>query len=166
MPGGDANDEADHTYLVSSATVRGPLRKLARKYMAGDHQVPASPRKLAREYMADDHYVPGSTFRSSSDRKRDALFDLLYASTPARIPVFCNLKATVDQVDDFLYNRHLPTTATFLQPLSTPAAHSASVRTPSAPSAPEYLVGEIELWPSPRFYIDTCPIAHSFLYEV
>nr|OQO24080.1 hypothetical protein B0A51_11811 [Rachicladosporium sp. CCFEE 5018] len=56
MPGGDANDEADHTYLMSSATVRGPLHK------------------LAREYMADDHYIPGSTSRPSSQARSTSVF--------------------------------------------------------------------------------------------
>ncbi|KAK6435407.1 hypothetical protein LTR95_008403 [Oleoguttula sp. CCFEE 5521] len=106
MAGGDANEDADHTYLMFSATFPAPLRK------------------LAREYMADDHYVlrvgrAGSTHKNvqqnviyvDRDRKRDALFDLLYTSDPARTLIFCNSKAAVDQVDDFLYNRHLPTTS-------------------------------------------------------
>nr|OQO29638.1 hypothetical protein B0A51_02246 [Rachicladosporium sp. CCFEE 5018] len=106
MAGGDANEDADHTYLMFSATFPAPLRK------------------LAREYMADHHYVlrvgrAGSTHKNvqqtviyvDRDRKRDALFNLLYTSDPARTLIFCNSKAAVDQVDDFLYNRHLPTTS-------------------------------------------------------
>lgn len=106
MGGGDTNEDADHHYLMFSATF------------------PKGVRQLAREYMAEDHYRlvvgrPGSTHKNvkqevifvDRDRKRDAVFDLLYSSEPARTLIFCNSKATVEQLDDFLYNRQLPTTS-------------------------------------------------------
>ena len=45
------------------------------------------------------------------DKKREAVFDLLYEMDPARTIIFCNAKAQVDLLDDFLYNRGLPTTS-------------------------------------------------------
>ena len=81
-------------------------------------------RKTARQYM-DQNYVrirvgrSGSTHKNirqnvvwvDQDRKREAVYDLLLASEPVRTLIFCNWKAEVDLLDDFLYNRELPTTS-------------------------------------------------------
>ena len=45
------------------------------------------------------------------DQKRECLYDLLVNMKPARTMVFCNLKSQVDLIDDFLYNRGLPSTS-------------------------------------------------------
>lgn len=43
--------------------------------------------------------------------KRQALFDLLMATPPARTIVFVNGKKAADFLDDFLYNKGLPSTS-------------------------------------------------------
>lgn len=37
MSGADTNEDADHRYLLFSATFNKDMRKLARKYLANDH---------------------------------------------------------------------------------------------------------------------------------
>lgn len=44
------------------------------------------------------------------DNKNQAVLDLLVAMEPGRTIVFCNSVFTVDRLDDFLYNKSLPTT--------------------------------------------------------
>lgn len=81
-------------------------------------------RALSRQWMAEDHVQvrigrPGSAHKNirqnviwvDHDKKREAVFDLLYQMDPARTIIFCNSKAQVDLLDDFLYNRELPTTS-------------------------------------------------------
>ena len=43
--------------------------------------------------------------------KREAVWDLLLSTPPARTLIFLNNKKGVDFLDDFLYNRRLPTTS-------------------------------------------------------
>lgn len=85
---------------------------------------PAAARKMAREYMTLDYYRitigrPGQAHKNirqsivwvDQDQKREAIFDLLFQMEPARTLIFCNSKPQVDLLDDFLYNRGLPTTS-------------------------------------------------------
>jgi ATP-dependent RNA helicase DDX3X len=44
-------------------------------------------------------------------QKNEALFDLIFAGEPGRTLIFVNSKKTCDMVDDYLYNRGLPTTS-------------------------------------------------------
>jgi len=61
----------------------------------------------------------GSTHRNiiqrviwvDENRKREALFDLLYNSPPTRTIIFVNKKSEADLVDDYLYNLKLPSTS-------------------------------------------------------
>ena len=48
---------------------------------------------------------------TDEEKKRDALFELILAMPPARTIVFVNSKRDADFVDDFLYNRGLPSTS-------------------------------------------------------
>lgn len=43
--------------------------------------------------------------------KKQALFDLLMSMVPIRTLIFVNSKEQVDFVDDYLYNRGLPSTS-------------------------------------------------------
>jgi ATP-dependent RNA helicase DDX3X len=43
--------------------------------------------------------------------KRQCLFDLLMVTPPARTIIFVNSKMSADLLDDFLYNRGLPSTS-------------------------------------------------------
>ncbi|KAF3284662.1 hypothetical protein TWF970_010952 [Orbilia oligospora] len=85
---------------------------------------PASVRKLAKEFLADD-YVRINVGRIGSvnpnvvqriiyanfDKKRQAIFDLLASSPAARTLIFVNSKREADSLDDFLWNKGLPTTS-------------------------------------------------------
>lgn len=44
-------------------------------------------------------------------KKRDALFDLLLSMPPSRTIVFVNNKRQADLIDDYLYNKGLPSTS-------------------------------------------------------
>lgn len=85
---------------------------------------PAQVRNMAREYMAEDYFRvrigrAGSAHKNirqniiyvDQNQKREAVYDLLFQMEPARTIIFCNSRATVDLLDDFLYNRGLPTTS-------------------------------------------------------
>lgn len=85
---------------------------------------PKEQRLLAREYMQQDHFRirvgrAGSSHKNirqnviyvDQNAKREALFDLLFEMEPSRTIIFCNSKPAVDLLDDFLYNRGLPTTS-------------------------------------------------------
>lgn len=79
---------------------------------------------MARQYMADDYFrvrvgragqahknIRQAIVYVNQDQKREAVFDLLFQMDPARTLIFCNSKPVVDLLDDFLYNRGLPTTS-------------------------------------------------------
>lgn len=44
-------------------------------------------------------------------RKRDCLYDLLLSMPPSRTMIFVNSKTGADFLDDFLYNKGLPSTS-------------------------------------------------------
>ncbi|KAK6341849.1 hypothetical protein TWF730_001336 [Orbilia blumenaviensis] len=103
---GDHNEDEDLQIMMFSATF------------------PASVRKLAKEFLADD-YVRINVGRIGSvnpnivqriiyanfDKKRQAIFDLLASSPAARTLIFVNSKREADNLDDFLWNKGLPTTS-------------------------------------------------------
>ena len=85
---------------------------------------PKALRKMAAEYMAEDFFRvrigrAGSSHKNirqnvvwvDQDKKRDAVYDLLFEMEPTRTIIFCNSKPQVDLLDDFLYNKGLPTTS-------------------------------------------------------
>jgi ATP-dependent RNA helicase DDX3X len=85
---------------------------------------PKEARKLARDYM-DQDYVRikvgrvGSTHENikqnivyvEESAKNQALLDLVVSEGPQRILVFVNTKPACDRVDDYLYNKGLPSTS-------------------------------------------------------
>lgn len=83
---------------------------------------PKSSRQLAREYMAQDYLRirvgrAGSTHQNvkqdivfvEDGSKREALYDLLFAGPPCRTLIFANSIPGVENVDDYLFQRKLPT---------------------------------------------------------
>jgi len=85
---------------------------------------PKSARKLVREYMEEDYLRikvgrVGSTHQNiqqqivyvEDSNKNQALHDLLFSGGPQRTLVFVNSKIKCDIVDDFLYNKGLPSTS-------------------------------------------------------
>lgn len=102
----DTNEDADHVFLMFSATFPKAAREMARQYMAEDHVRvrvgrAGSAHKNIRQAIV---YV-------DQNQKREALMDLLFEMKPERTLIFCNSKITVDIVDDFLYNREMPSTS-------------------------------------------------------
>lgn len=85
---------------------------------------PKAARDMAKKHLAHD-YVRIRVGRAGSshvnikqdvifvarEKKREALYDLLMTTPPARTIIFVNNKRVVDEVDDFLYNHDLPCTA-------------------------------------------------------
>lgn len=85
---------------------------------------PKVARRLARDYLEKD-YVKikvgrvGSTHENIKQQvvyvveseKNKALFDLILSDQAHRTIVFVNSKAKCDMVDDFLYNKGLPSTS-------------------------------------------------------
>ena len=102
----DTNEDADHVYLMFSATFRKDVRKLASEYMADDFyrirvgRAGSAHKNIRENIVSVDH-----------DQKREAVCDLLFNMEPARTMIFCNSKTQVDLLDDFLYNRGMPTTS-------------------------------------------------------
>ena len=110
-------------------------------YMMFSATFPKEARAIAKEYMADNYIRirvgrAGSTHKNITqnvsipfcylmllltcsckiievheNRKRDCLWDLLLSMQPARTMIFVNSKRAVDFLDDFLFNRGLPTTS-------------------------------------------------------
>lgn len=85
---------------------------------------PAAARKLAKDYMSIDHVRirigrAGATHKNITQNvvwvdeaaKKEALYDLLFSMPPARTLVFVNSKRQADLLDDFLFNRALPSTS-------------------------------------------------------
>ncbi|CAK3791719.1 ATP-dependent RNA helicase DED1 [Lecanosticta acicola] len=106
MAGGDANEDADHVYMMFSATFPKGARELAREYMAQDY----TRIRVGRAGQSHKN-IRQNVIYVDYDAKRQALYDLLFQSEPARTLIFCNSKPAVDLLDDFLYNRGLPTTS-------------------------------------------------------
>ncbi|PSK34876.1 ATP-dependent RNA helicase DED1 [Elsinoe australis] len=104
MAGGDANEDADHRYLMFSATFPKAARGLARQYLQEDYvrirvgRAGSSHKNVTQEIIWVDR-----------DNKPQALYDLLFAMDPSRTLIFCNSVAGVERLDDYLYNRNMPT---------------------------------------------------------
>nr|POE90087.1 isoform 2 of atp-dependent rna helicase ddx3x [Quercus suber] len=96
----------DHIFMMFSATFPKLARNMAREYMAEDYVriTVGRPGQAHKNIRQNVIFV-------EQDRKREAVHDLLYDCEPARTIIFCNSKAQVDHLDDFLYNRGMPTTS-------------------------------------------------------
>jgi len=102
----DVNTDADHTYLMFSATFPKSARKLAREYMDKDYV----RIKVGRVGSTHQNITQQIIFVEESN-KNQALFDLIFSDGPQRTLVFTNSKVKCDMVDDFLYNKGLPVTS-------------------------------------------------------
>lgn len=102
----DTNEDADHVYLMFSATFPKAVRKIAGEYMAQDFfrvrigRAGSSHKNIRQNVVWVDQ-----------DKKREAVYDLLFQMEPARTIIFCNSKIQVDLLDDYLFNKGLPTTS-------------------------------------------------------
>lgn len=102
----DVNADADHTYLMFSATFPKSARRLAKEYMDQDYL------RIKVGRVGSTHQNITQTIVYVDEREKDqALFDLIFSSEPQRTLIFVNSKRKCDIVDDFLYNKGLPCTS-------------------------------------------------------
>ncbi|KAF2435617.1 P-loop containing nucleoside triphosphate hydrolase protein [Tothia fuscella] len=104
--GGDSNEDPDHIYMMFSATFPKEMRKVARKYMEPDYF-----RIYVGRIGSTHKNIEQSICWVEENKKRDALYDLLFSEKPARTIIFVNSKRQADMIDDFLFNKGLPTTS-------------------------------------------------------
>jgi ATP-dependent RNA helicase DDX3X len=85
---------------------------------------PKKVRDLAKTHLADNHVRfrvgrAGSTHANIVQKvvfvepfqKKQALWDLLHSTPPARTIIFVNSKRTADELDDYLFNQGMPSTS-------------------------------------------------------
>ncbi|KAL9596039.1 MAG: hypothetical protein Q9219_006055 [cf. Caloplaca sp. 3 TL-2023] len=106
MGGGDSSADSDHVYLFFSATFNKDARIVAKKYMSTDHV-----RVRVGRAGSSHRNIVQTIIYATPDKKRAALWDRLMSMPPARTMIFTNLKKEVDLLDDFLWNKGLPTTS-------------------------------------------------------
>ncbi|KAL4800551.1 P-loop containing nucleoside triphosphate hydrolase protein [Aspergillus venezuelensis] len=106
MSGGDVNEDADHRYMMFSATFNRECRELARKFLADDHVRVRIGRPGSTHMNVDQNIV-----YAEPHLKKQCLYDLLLAMPPSRTLVFVNSKAQADLIDDYLYNLGMPSTS-------------------------------------------------------
>ncbi|PGH12646.1 hypothetical protein AJ79_04144 [Helicocarpus griseus UAMH5409] len=106
MAGGDTNEDADHRYMMFSATFNKGCRELARKFLAADHVRIRIGRAGSTHANVSQNIV-----YAEEHLKKQALYDLLISMPPSRTLVFVNTKAQADLIDDYLYNMGLPSTS-------------------------------------------------------
>ncbi|KAK2760494.1 hypothetical protein FQN53_007874 [Emmonsiellopsis sp. PD_33] len=106
MSGGDTNEDADHRYMMFSATFNKNCRELARKYLSADHV------RIRIGRAGSSHLnVCQRVFYAEEDMKKQALYDLLMSMPPSRTLIFVNTKMKADLIDDYLFNMGLPSTS-------------------------------------------------------
>ncbi|KPI44667.1 ATP-dependent RNA helicase ded1 [Cyphellophora attinorum] len=106
MAGGDTNEDGNHRYMLFSATFNKRMRKLAKKYLSGDHI------RIRIGRAGSTHInVQQNVIWVENNEKQKALYDLLISMPPSRTLVFVRSKKTADFVDDYLFNLGLPSTS-------------------------------------------------------
>ncbi|KAL2065460.1 hypothetical protein VTL71DRAFT_3130 [Oculimacula yallundae] len=105
MSGGD-QEEGNIKYLMFSATFPKVARDLATQHLAHNHvrihvgRAGSSHQNIKQDIVFIEPHI-----------KKQALMDLLLSAPPARTMIFVNSKRTADEVDDFLFNNHIPCTS-------------------------------------------------------
>ncbi|KAH6671917.1 P-loop containing nucleoside triphosphate hydrolase protein [Halenospora varia] len=105
MSGGD-QEEGNIKYMMFSATFPKIARELAKQHLAHDHvrirvgRAGSSHKNIQQDVIFVDR-----------EKKLGALFDLLMSLPPARTIIFVNSKRAADEVDDYLFNLHIPCTS-------------------------------------------------------
>ncbi|KAF2132090.1 DEAD-domain-containing protein [Dothidotthia symphoricarpi CBS 119687] len=104
--GSDVSSDADHIYMMFSATFPKSARRLAKEYMDED----CVRIKVGRVGSTHENIKQNIVFVEESS-KQQALFDLIFSDNPQRTLIFTNSKQKCDMVDDYLYNKGLPVTS-------------------------------------------------------
>lgn len=121
LAGADASQDSQHQYLLFSATFDKRMRTLAKRYLAQDYiririgrigsTVPTITQRVSTQSLQSHIANSPQIVWVDGNKKKDALYDLLLDTPPARTLIFVKSKKMVDIVDDYLYNRGLPTTS-------------------------------------------------------
>lgn len=102
----ESNPNDDHSFLMFSATFPKGARALANEYMSEDRV-----RFSVGRAGSTHNFIQQRIVWTEDSAKQQALFDLLHALPPARTLVFVNTRKKADLVDDYLYNKGLPSTS-------------------------------------------------------
>ncbi|KAF2271006.1 P-loop containing nucleoside triphosphate hydrolase protein [Lojkania enalia] len=104
--GTNTNADADHMYLMFSATFPKLARRMARDYMDEDYV------RIKVGRVGSTHTnIHQDVIYVDEGAKNQCLFDLIFSGGPQRTLIFVNTKVKCDMVDDFLYNKGLPSTS-------------------------------------------------------
>jgi ATP-dependent RNA helicase DDX3X len=106
MTGGDLSEDAEHHYYMFSATFPKEYRKIAKTFMADDFV-----RIRVGRTGSSHENIKQTIIWVEENKKRDALWDLLFQTPPCRTMIFVNNKKAADNLDDFLFNKGLPSTS-------------------------------------------------------
>jgi ATP-dependent RNA helicase DDX3X len=106
MCGGDTNEDADHIYMMFSATFNKESRRIARQYVSK-----TALRISVGRFGSTHGNIAQSIVYVEENLKREALYDILFSVPPARTLIFVNSKGKADLIDDYLFNKNLPTTS-------------------------------------------------------
>ncbi|KAI9800735.1 MAG: hypothetical protein M1833_003151 [Piccolia ochrophora] len=106
MAGGDSSDDADHVFMMFSATFPREARALAREYIV-ENYVHFRVGRIGHVHSDIEQMV----IFVAREQKRQALFDLIASKPAVRTIVFVNSKRTADFLDDALYNQGYPSTS-------------------------------------------------------
>ncbi|KAI9740077.1 MAG: hypothetical protein M1818_004828 [Claussenomyces sp. TS43310] len=106
MSGGD-QEEGNIIYMMFSATFPKTARDLATEYLAHDHV----RIRVGRAGSSHGNIRQEISF-VRPEGKHEALIKLIYSMPPARTIIFVNSRRSVDDLDDFLFNKAgLPVTS-------------------------------------------------------
>ncbi|MCJ1285908.1 hypothetical protein MMC26_005250 [Xylographa opegraphella] len=107
LSGADNNEDADHRFMMFSATFPKEARKLAKVLLASNY----IRIRVGRAGGTTHLNVTQNVVFVEESRKREAVFEVLMSTPPARTIIFVNGKKSADFLDDYLYNRGLPSTS-------------------------------------------------------
>lgn len=99
-------DDGNVKYMLFSATFPGALRRLAKNHLAEDHL-----RVRVGRIGSTHANIKQDVIYVRPELKREALSDLIFSTNPGRTLVFVNSKRTADEIDDYLFNKGLPSTS-------------------------------------------------------
>lgn len=104
--GGGEQEVGNIQYMLFSATFPKNLRELAGTHLATEHV-----RFSVGRAGSTHGNIRQVVMDVDPSQKRQACLDLLNSMPPARTIIFVNSKRTADELDDFLFNQGMPTTA-------------------------------------------------------
>ncbi|EED13725.1 DEAD/DEAH box RNA helicase, putative [Talaromyces stipitatus ATCC 10500] len=106
LSGGDSNEDADHRYMMFSATFNKTCRQVAKKHLETGYVRIRVGRTGSSHANIEQRII-----YAEDQTKMQCLYDLLLSMPPARTLIFVNTKVQADRLDDYLFNLGLPSTS-------------------------------------------------------